>query len=171
RLPVRGEKTRKVGEKRHRILEGHIDVNGHQLVLLVGHWTSRVPKPGGNRDDENAEGRAEYGDVMYGRFRTMYEKNPDIDLLVAGDFNDDPDDPSVRDHLHSTGDRSALTSGSFPMLFNLPLGKDPNEFGTLNHNNRWNQFDQIHLSPGLLDDRGWTCLVDTFRAEREKMKN
>ena len=74
-------------------------------------------------------------------------------------------------HLRSTGDRSALTGADGPRLFNLTQSKDPYQFGTLNHNNQWHLFDQIHVSPGLLDSKGWTCEVETFRTEREQMEN
>src|SRR5262249_47541197 len=41
RLPVLRNKTRQLG-KRLRILEGHLVVNGHDLVVVASHWTSRV---------------------------------------------------------------------------------------------------------------------------------
>ena len=39
RLPVAADRTKAVGS-RQRILEGHVVVNGHDLTILVGHWTS-----------------------------------------------------------------------------------------------------------------------------------
>ena len=57
-----------------------------------------------------------------------------------------------------------------PLLFNLAAGRDLNSFGTLKYRNRWNLFDQVAVSPGLLDDEGWACLPDTFQTIREGME-
>src|SRR5206468_4288317 len=43
RLPVVGDRTRKLGARNNgRILEGHITANGHELIVIAAHWTSRV---------------------------------------------------------------------------------------------------------------------------------
>ena len=168
RLPVKGDRTKQVGKHHHRILRGQIEVENQPLTIMVGHWKSRVKTPGSHKDD--AEGRADYGNAMFGEFKAMFKSNPAVDLLLCGDFNDDPDDDSVVKHLHATADRSALTTGSDPMLFNLAAGRDRNEFGTLWHS-RWHQFDQICVSPGLLDEKGWSCKPDTFKVMREKTAN
>ncbi len=169
RLPVKGNRTRQVGEHHHRILEVHFEIEGKQLVVLASHWKSRLVRPGAHTSD--VEGRAKYADVLYGRFKEMYLSNPAIDFLLCGDFNDDPDDDSVVKHLRATGQREGLTGGDDPKLFNLAAGKDREVFGTLSHKNRWNLFDQIVVSPGLLDDKGWTCLPETFTTERKQMAN
>src|SRR5262249_37430872 len=43
RLPVVKDKTRTLG-RRQRILEGHILVDGKELIVIASHWTSRVRK-------------------------------------------------------------------------------------------------------------------------------
>jgi endonuclease/exonuclease/phosphatase family metal-dependent hydrolase len=150
RLPVRRDRTRLLG-KHLRILEGHLVVDGKELIVIASHWTSRVRK-------DTAKQRAKHGDQIYGTFRGMYKRNPKVDLLVCGDFNDTPNDESVTEHLHATGDREAvLNAENNPLLYNLFAGKDPKEFGTHYDRGRWYIFDQIVVSPGLLDDTGWTC--------------
>jgi endonuclease/exonuclease/phosphatase family metal-dependent hydrolase len=149
RLPVKADKTRLHG-KRQRILEGHIAVNGHDLVVFETHWTSRLRKTSERQ-------REDYADKIYGAFRAMYARNPAVDVLIAGDFNDTPEDVSVTEHLHATGDIAAVRRhGSEPLLLNLFAGKDPNRFGT-HYFRRWLIFDQIVVSPDMLDDRGWSC--------------
>jgi endonuclease/exonuclease/phosphatase family metal-dependent hydrolase len=162
RLPVIRDRTRKL-DSPHRILEGHLIVDGHELVVIASHWTSRVTK--GSR-----EGRNKYGDLIYGRFKAMYKANRNIDFLVCGDFNDDPDDEGVVKHLRATGDRQALTADpDEPKLFSLSLGKmkDLDHFGTLKYRGKWNLFDQVAVSPGLLDDKGWTVLPETLTTVRK----
>jgi endonuclease/exonuclease/phosphatase family metal-dependent hydrolase len=151
RLPVERDRTRLHGS-RMRILEGHIRVNGHDLVILATHWTSRV-------SDKEGEHRDKYGALVYGTFRAMYRNNPAVDLLICGDFNDPPDAPSVTEHLHATSDvQAVLQAGREPLLLDLMAGKDASAgYGTHFYGGRWYIYDHIVVSPGLLDNRGWTC--------------
>jgi exonuclease III len=161
RLPVRANRTRKLDGHR-RILEGHIEVNDHPLVIIASHWTSRV-----SDDEKEGSGRAKYADIIYGRFKAMFLANPDIDLLVCGDFNDTPEDKSVIEHLHATGKRPEVPGDTHePHLFNLSAGRDKEKFGTHRFQRKWFIFDQIIVSPGLLDDKGWTVLPDTLKTVR-----
>lgn len=153
RLPVRGDRTQLHG-RQQRILEGHILVNGHDLVVIASHWTSRLT----DKDDSH---RARYGNEIYGLYRAMYTRNPHVDFLVCGDFNDPPDAEAVTRHLHATGDRDAvLRGGPQPLLFDLFAGKDPDRYGTHYHE-RWYIFDQIVVSPALLEGDGWRCNPDS----------
>ena len=150
RLPVVRDKSKDFGS-RFRICEGHIVADGHELVVLVSHWTSRL-KP------ENVKGRIEYAEALYGRSEAMFKSNPSVDLLICGDFNDGPGDPSVVQHLRATGDAQAAVKSTKDLkLFNLFASKDPAAgFGTHYHS-KWFIFDQIVVSPGMLDNRGWSC--------------
>jgi endonuclease/exonuclease/phosphatase family metal-dependent hydrolase len=169
RLPARANKTRLHG-RLQRILEGHVEVNGHDLVVLATHWTSRV-------SDKEGQGRARYADSIYGVFKAMYRSNPKVDLLVCGDFNDPPDAPSVTQHLHATGDLDAVqrSSRDEPLLLNLMAGKDANQFGT-HYYHKWFIFDQIAVSPELLSHEGLCCdvnsvlTVNTLHRPADKLK-
>ena len=134
-------------------------MDGKELVVIVAHFTSRLDG-GENRRDV-------YGDVIYGAFRGMYANNPKVDVLVCGDFNDGPDDVSIVKHLRAVGDRQAvLQPGNEPKLFNLLADKDAKRYGTHYHS-RWWVFDQIMVSPGLLDAQGWSCNVDSVQPFKE----
>jgi endonuclease/exonuclease/phosphatase family metal-dependent hydrolase len=150
RLPVEADRTRLHGN-RLRILEGHIQVNDHDLVVIASHWTARVT-------DEEGSRRSKYGDQIYGIFRSMVRSNPQVDLLICGDFNDPPDAPSVTESLHAVGDiEEVLHPRGQPLLLDLFAGKDPaGGFGTHYYNGKWFIFDQIVVSPGMLDDQGWS---------------
>jgi endonuclease/exonuclease/phosphatase family metal-dependent hydrolase len=149
RLPVVKNKTRLQG-KRQRILEGHIVVDGRELVVFASHWTSRM-RQGSER------GRADYADSIYGAVHAMIKSNPDVDVLVCGDFNDTPQDDSVVHHLHAVADAQSVLRGSEPpLLYNLMGNKNPANFGT-HYFNKWLIFDQLVVSPGMLDNAGWSC--------------
>lgn len=157
RLPVIGDKTRLHG-RRQRILEGHVIVDGHDLVVLASHWTSRLT-------DKTGQHRADYASQIYGTFYGMYKSNPAVDFLVCGDFNDPPDAPSVTEHLHATSDRQKVEQGDGKYLLDLFAGKDPKEAGTHYYGGHWLIFDHIVVSPGLLDDKGWS--IDPGSAHTE----
>src|SRR5262249_25238998 len=90
-----------------------------------------------------------------------HQANPKVDFLVCGDFNDPPDDESVVKHLHAIGNADEVRRGAAePLLLDLMAGKDPNRFGTHYHH-QWYIFDQIVVSPGMLDDIGWSCAPDS----------
>jgi endonuclease/exonuclease/phosphatase family metal-dependent hydrolase len=158
RLPVVKDRTRTL-DRNHRILVGHIVVNGHELIVMASHWTSRLKETG-------KKGRNDYADKIYGAANAMCRSNPDADVLISGDFNDDPDDESVVKHLHSTGDAQAVRAGSPLQLLNLFAGKDPRNFGTLYYK-QWHIFDQLLVSPGLLDSKGWSCDPQSVRVFSE----
>ncbi len=159
RLDVEKDRTQLLGKNQQRILEGHLKANGHDLVIVVSHWTSRVT-------DEEGEKRDKYGDAIYGRFHAMVKSNPKVDFLVCGDFNDPPDDDSVTKHLHAIGDKAkVMGGGEEPHLYHLFADAKYTDGTTGSHNykNKWMTFDQIAVSPGLLDNEGWTCETDTAR--------
>ncbi len=156
RLPVIRDRTHTIGS-RMRILEGHIVVLGHELIVLASHWTSRLR-------EGNDKGRADYADKLYGAANAVYHANPNADILVAGDFNDTPQDASVTEHLHSNADERLVRSGGPQLqLLNLMADKDAaGGFGT-HFYHHWYIFDQILVSPGLLDNIGWACDPATTR--------
>jgi endonuclease/exonuclease/phosphatase family metal-dependent hydrolase len=159
RLPVVADRTRLIGS-RHRTLEGHIEVNGRELVVLATHWTSRV-------SDKVGEGRDKYADQIYGRFRAMHKTNPDVSLLICGDFNDNPDDASVTKHLHATGDLERVKANGEPALLydlfaNQWAEKKNAGFGTHFYRGKAFCFDHLVVSPGMINGRGdWVCLAET----------
>jgi len=159
RLKLDADRTHLHG-RRLRILEVHVEANGHDLVVIASHWTSRV-------SDKEGEGRDKYGDQVYGVYKAMYRANPNVDLLVCGDFNDPPDDDSVTAHLHAVGDldRVRRSTADEPLLYNLmwpklvALKANPQESRDFTHYHAGQKyiFDQIAVSPGMLDGQGWSC--------------
>ncbi|MGL4555286.1 MAG: endonuclease/exonuclease/phosphatase family protein [Gemmataceae bacterium] len=150
RLPVDRDRTQLLG-RRLRILEGRIVVNDHPLVVVASHWSSRI-------SDKDGGSRSTYGDVIYGRFRAMASSNPAVDFLVCGDFNDPPEEESVVTHLHAIGDLQRVRAGGpEPALYNLMTPLAEKGLGT-HYYRRWWLFDHICVSPGLLDNKGWSVV-------------
>src|SRR5207237_4062751 len=80
RLGVHADKTRLHG-RQQRILEGHIVVDGKELIVIASHWTSRIQAT-------SETGREHYGEAIYKVFKEYHHKDPAVDFLVCGDFND-----------------------------------------------------------------------------------
>jgi endonuclease/exonuclease/phosphatase family metal-dependent hydrolase len=161
RLPVVADRTRQLGARHHRILEGRVVVDGQELIVVAAHWTSRLR-------EENVKQRLEYGDKIHGAMSAIYHANPAADFLVCGDFNDTPQDPSVAQRLRAVADSRQATVGASQLtMLNLFGDKAPAVYGTHNHNGRWYIFDQIAVSPGMLDSVGWN--VDPASARTVKL--
>src|SRR5262249_10675560 len=99
-----------------------------------------------------------------------FDKNKGVDLLVCGDFNDTPQSDSVNKWLRATDDRKVVREARGEThLLNLFMGKDPLKFGThyYDADRTWFIFDQIVVSPGLLDAKGWSCDPDSAQTVRD----
>jgi endonuclease/exonuclease/phosphatase family metal-dependent hydrolase len=157
RLSVDDGGTRTFGIR--RILEARVDAGGAPLVVLASHWTSRI------RGD--TEGKREaYADVLYARVAELTRDDPAADVLLCGDFNDEPDDPSLRVHLHTSGDAAEVVADARPLrLLDLTERLDPRQAGTYFQAGRWEILDHIVVAPGLLDPSGWLVLPGTIQTE------
>jgi hypothetical protein len=82
--------------------------------------------------------------------------SPAADIVIMGDFNDEPRDASLRDVLGAADDRGRARPGVNGPLFNTMADVDKEgERGTYMHRDRWDVLDQFVVSAGLLDARGY----------------
>ena len=141
-----------------RLLHVNIEVNGHELTVLATHWTS-------HRTDEGAGGKRDrYADKCYGAANEVFHANPRADILLCGDFNDTPDAKEVVENLHAGADRGQVANSQDRLRFlDLLAGKDPHQFGTHFYSNKPLIYDHICVSPGLLDNVGWSCDPDSVQ--------
>jgi endonuclease/exonuclease/phosphatase family metal-dependent hydrolase len=159
RLGVIADRTRKLNNHNGRILEGHIESNGYDLVVIAAHWTSRV-------SDKSDDGhrRLSYANDCYGRVRAILREDPDADVVVCGDFNDEFKDESmqaglkVRDNAETV--RASVTE---PRLLDLFAHWTDDPQGTIYARRKWSVFDHICVTRGLLDTKGWSCDPATAR--------
>ncbi|MDB5351321.1 MAG: Endonuclease/exonuclease/phosphatase [Planctomycetota bacterium] len=162
RLAIRDDLTRGAREfGGRRILEAHLEADGAPLVVLASHWTSRL------RGDSTIDKRAKYAEAIYGRFLQLHRDDPAVDLVLSGDFNDEPDDPSLRDELHTVSDPGLVREDDpQPNLLDLVTTLDPRGEGTYYLNGRWEILDHIVAAPGLLDPKGWLVRPETLEVGR-----
>lgn len=152
RLPVTADRTRKLGKRGNgRILEGHVTVNGHDLAVIAAHWTSRAT-------DEDGDGgrRSSYAQDCYGRVRAILTDNPDADVLVCGDFNDEFKDVSIQEGLNAAADAEVVKSSTEPKVLDVFGNWAGDPAGSYFYERKWAILDHICLTRGLLDANGWT---------------
>ncbi|HEX3151659.1 MAG TPA: hypothetical protein VHR66_26545 [Gemmataceae bacterium] len=154
RLQVTADRTRKLGKRANgKIIEGHLYRNDHELIVIVAHWTSRVTdKEGvGNR-------QADYAEDCYDRVKAILHENPNADIIVCGDFNDEFADHSIQVELHATSKaEDARNSIAEPRLLDLLANGSGDPRGSIFGKCKWSVFDHICVTRGLLDDQGWLC--------------
>jgi len=166
RLPLDQSRTKLLGSHNLRVLETHVVANGADLCLVASHWTSQLSDDGTRK----GSGRDKYATTISAEYEAMMAANPDADFLVCGDFNTTPDSDPVARALRMTADRAAVVSTrTEPRLLGLLSGKSPKEFGTLTYKNKPLIYDQIGVSPGLLDDAGWGCDPASVRVPTDGM--
>lgn len=148
------DRTQKPGARSNgRILEGHLEVNGHELVVIAAHWTSRVT----DKEDDGGR-RLSYANDCYGRINTILKANIDADVILCGDFNDEFNDVSMQQGLRAAASvdtvRDAVNEPKLLAVFADWKGDPP---GSIYGKSKWSVFDHICLARGLLDDQGWNC--------------
>lgn len=121
------------------ILEATLSRSGRTITCFVNHWPSR-----GNPESQ----RFIAAKILRSRVDQWLQIDPLADLVIMGDFNDHPEDPSLQKELRAVGDLDDITDGT---LFNSSLVDVPdNQTGSYVYNDRWEILDQIILSPGMI---------------------
>lgn len=113
---------------------------GDTLHVAVNHWPSRL----GGKDEKRLLAAA----TLRHATDSVLAVNPEAKIVMMGDFNDDPNNRSIRKVL--MGDENGKSTG----FVNTAEPTFKKGFGTLGYNGVWNLFDQIIISAGLADRSG-----------------
>lgn len=133
------------------IVEAEFEARGKQLYVFVNHWPSRF-------NPESA--RIEAAKTLRRRLDEILRNDANADVLVMGDLNDTPRNLSVGKHLKTWGDATSLHPGVF---FNPMFRLHEQGRGSYVYRNRWEMIDQVILSPGLLDKKGFRWQPDSIK--------
>lgn len=117
---------------------------GEEMTFIVLHYPSRR---GGEKASRPR--RAEAADLTRHIVDSILNQNADAKIIVMGDLNDDPTDPSVLKHLNSTGKKANVKE---KVLFNPMFDLHKQGIGSLAYRDQWNLFDQILLSASFLHE-------------------
>ncbi|MCF8368462.1 MAG: endonuclease/exonuclease/phosphatase family protein [Bacteroidales bacterium] len=117
---------------------------GEEISIIVNHWPSRSGGEKKSRPKRNAAGALSRHIVD-----SLLSINPNAKIMVMGDLNDDPVNPSVKEFLRTQGREKDLEEGD---LFNPYFKLYKDGIGSLAYRDNWNLFDQIIISQGLLGE-------------------
>ena len=122
------------------VVSGLLD--GEQVHLIVNHWPSRR---GGEISSRSK--RIKASKRMKQMIDSLWTIDPYAKIICMGDFNDDPDSPSIQDVLKPIRNRK---NHKIKRLFNPMERMHRKGFGTLAYRDNWNLFDQFIVSSELL---------------------
>lgn len=144
-----------IGQRPTRdILEVRLRRNDREFTVLVNHWPSRS---GGQFKSEPRRFAA--ATVAAGVIDAIRAGNPSADIVMMGDFNDEPDNRSVSEVLSAVEYRPDEPFSGRMINLAAPLLRI-DTIGSYLYKDDWEVLDQIMVSPGLLDSVGLT-LVNT----------
>lgn len=119
------------------------ELAGEPLTVIVCHWPSRFS--GSLYREHAAEQVKSIKD-------SLLRVNPANKIIVMGDMNDDPTNKSMKDVLSAKPEIKDVKAGDMYNPWYNILAKEGT--GTLFYSGSWNLFDQIVLSPNLLNKDG-----------------
>lgn len=119
-------------------------IDGEDFLFMVGHWPSRL---GGKEASEYKH--IAVGEQMRSIADSVKQIRPDVKVVLMGDFNDDPTDPSITQGLGAKLKVKELQKGDYyaPYASMLKAG-----YGTLAYGDAWNIFDNIVVTENLVND-------------------
>ena len=118
--------------------------DGEPLSIIVNHWPSRR---GGEKRSRPL--RIAAADLTRSITDSLMQIDKNAKVIIMGDLNDDPVDPSVKDHLKTSGKINKIPDG---YLYNPMENLFKKGIGSLAWRDSWNLFDQIVISPGLVGE-------------------
>ncbi len=133
------------GERPTRdILHAQMQVKKHGLIhVFVNHWPSRA---GGEEATEPR--RLASAKVLHSKVNEILGIHENAYIIIMGDFNDYPDNVSLRDAL------SAKPAEEDGLLINLMAGLNDSKRGSYNYRGEWGFLDQIIVSRAFANGKG-----------------
>jgi predicted extracellular nuclease len=133
-------------------------LNDDTLNAFVNHWPSRW---GGQAQSAPKRNRA--ASVLKVFVDSLIKADSNSNIVIMGDFNDDPDNESIAQHLSASSDTTNNSN-----LYNLSFNQ-----GTLYYKSslggNWNTFDQIIVSKAIFRGNSKVYLkkkkMDVVRAD------
>jgi exonuclease III len=131
-------------------------VSGHPFTVVLNHWPSRSFDAAWTEPKRIAAAK-----VTRHIVDSLRTRNPLAKIVVMGDFNDAPDNRSVRETLGSSFDRQQVQRSGGRLLYNC--WSDTSTPGSYFYRNHWERIDHMLVSTSLLDVKGLSIDKKAFR--------
>lgn len=140
-LLIKGDDGNRLYTRDHLVVSGLFD--GEPMHFIVNHWPSRYGGEERSRGNRVAAAR-----LTRSLVDSIVGTDAEAKVIVMGDLNDDPTNESVRLNLKARQDRNRLKPGQLFNATEIPFKQGK---GTLAYRGKWNMFDQMILTPSLVD--------------------
>ena len=127
------------------------ELNNEQINVIVNHWSSRRE---GVKETEFK--RLEAANVVNSVIKSLKQDDPDVKIIVMGDFNDNPNSTSIQ----------LLEDES--LLFNPFKTVWSYDNGSSSHNFQWQLFDQILFSTNFFDTSNSSLIFNNAQVFNSK---
>ncbi len=146
-LLIKGDDGNRLYTRDHLVVSGLFD--GEPMHFIVNHWPSRYGGEERSRGNRIAAAR-----MTRSLVDSIVCTDAEAKVIVMGDLNDDPTNESVRLYLKARQDKNRLKPGQLFNATEIPFKQGK---GTLAYRGKWNMFDQMILTPSLVDknDKGY----------------
>lgn len=135
-----------------------IDVNGQPLRLYTAHWKSKR----GDQQSGDAM-RTAIAELIKSDIESQVSANPQLDVLVMGDFNSDYNERPLQEGLKSTDDKDNLKRDlSSDKMYNLWFELQANERCSYVHQGDLQCLDHILTNANLFDGKGIDLVENSF---------
>ncbi|MCF6269526.1 MAG: endonuclease/exonuclease/phosphatase family protein [Melioribacteraceae bacterium] len=139
------------------ILEVHLkNINGEEVYVFVNHWPSRS---GG--EERSKPNRIKAASVLRDVIDILYKKNDKLNIVIIGDFNDNPNNVSIARYLW-THPYTCSTKAEPMRLYNLSYSEFISGNGTYLYRGNWNMLDQIIVSNEIVEDGRIKYICNSF---------
>ncbi len=130
--------------------------NGEVLHVFVNHWPSRR---GGQ--DESTINRITAASVLRKDVDALLAKDKNANIIIMGDFNDEPTNVSI-DSVLAAGHFTSAAADAKTTLQNLAWERKSKGEGTLKYRSEWDLLDQIIVSNPLVGKNKISYLNGSF---------
>ncbi|RPD96552.1 endonuclease [Aureibaculum marinum] len=113
-------------------------LQGKLMYFFVNHWPSR------REDGDTQYKRIQAANLIHNTIEKIKLETPNPNIVIMGDFNDDPTNTSIKQHLVTEEFYNPYES-----MFDKGLG-------SLTYRRKWHLFDQIILTKNLLNADDFT---------------
>lgn len=158
-LIINGDDGERIYTRDQLEVSGILD--GEPMSFIVNHWPSRY---GG---EERSRGlRLAAATLTRSLVDSICAENEDAKVIVMGDLNDNPSNESVRLNLNTGFDKNHLDADQ---LFNATEVLFRQGKGSLKYRGEWDMFDQLIMTPALVDKNNKGYYFHSVRVFKDPM--
>lgn len=122
--------------------------NREEFHVFVNHWPSRI---GGAGETESK--RLTAATILKNIVDSVMSAGPGAHIIIMGDMNDEPEDASIAEIIGA-----ADPGNSNSDFINLMIPENNAGRGSYKYKGKWKMYDNLIVSPGLLDYKGFRCI-------------